>query len=73
MVQEVIYKFFIFVRNLCLEVKLIVSVEFIQLRFVKDRAKYCNYKESSALSELCDGQRLELSKNAGDPEIAYLS
>ena len=33
-----------------------------QLLPVKDRVEDCNYKNSLALHELCDGNRLELTK-----------
>ena len=62
MVQELFYKFFIFLKTICPELKFIISGDFDQLPPVKDRIKYCNYKNSIALYELCDGQRLELSK-----------
>ena len=62
MVQEVFYKFFIFLRSICPDVKFLISGDFLQLRPVKDRVKHCNYRNSIALHELCDGQRLQLSK-----------
>ena len=62
MVQEQFYKFFLFLRLLCPDTKFIISGDFDQLKPVKDRVEYCDYKSSVALYELCDGRRLELSR-----------
>ena len=62
MVQEQFYKFFIFLRLLCPDTKFIISGDFDQLKPVKDRVEYCDYKNSVALYELCDGRRVELSR-----------
>ena len=44
------------------DVKFIIAGDFAQLLPVKDRVEDCNYKNSLALHELCDGNRLELTK-----------
>ena len=42
--------------------KFIIAGDFAQLLPVKDRIENCDYKNSLALHELCDGNRLELTK-----------
>jgi hypothetical protein len=44
------------------DIKFIIAGDFAQLLPVKDRIEDCNYKNSLALHELCDGNRLELIK-----------
>jgi hypothetical protein len=44
------------------DIKFIIAGDFAQLLPVKDRVEDCNYKNSLALNELCDGNRLELTK-----------
>ena len=44
------------------EIKFIIAGDFSQLLPVKDRIEGCNYKDSLALHELCDGNRLQLTK-----------
>ena len=44
------------------DIKFIIAGDFAQLLPVKDRIEDCNYKNSLALHELCDGNRLELTK-----------
>ena len=62
MVQEVFYKFFVYLKRLMPELKFIIAGDFEQLLPIKDRLEQCNYKNSVALLELCDGQRLTLTK-----------
>jgi hypothetical protein len=61
MVSEIIYKFLLMVKAVKPTIKFIVSGDFRQLPPVNDRID-CNYKTSLALYELCDGNRLQLSK-----------
>jgi hypothetical protein len=44
------------------DIRFIIAGDFAQLLPVKDRIEDCNYKNSLALHELCDGNRLELTK-----------
>jgi ATP-dependent exoDNAse (exonuclease V) alpha subunit len=44
------------------DIKCIIAGDFAQLLPVKDRVEGCDYKNSLALNELCDGNRLELTK-----------
>jgi len=62
MVHEHFYKFFITLRRARPELKFIVAGDFLQLLPVNDRVDCCDYKNSPALYELCDGQRLQLTK-----------
>ena len=61
MIHEYFYKFFITLRRVRPELKFIIAGDFLQLLPVNDRVD-CDYKNSPALYELCDGQRLQLSK-----------
>ena len=61
MVHEHFYKFFITLRRIKKNIKFIIAGDFEQLLPVNDRIE-CDYKTSPALYELCDGQRLQLSK-----------
>ena len=62
MVQEIYYKFFIYLKRANPKIKFIIAGDFEQLMPVKDRVKKCDYKNSLALHELCDGNKLQLTK-----------
>jgi ATP-dependent exoDNAse (exonuclease V) alpha subunit len=62
MMSEMFYKFFIVLKRMMPEIKFIIAGDFAQLLPVKDRIEDCNYKDSMALHELCDGNRLQLTK-----------
>jgi ATP-dependent exoDNAse (exonuclease V) alpha subunit len=62
MMPELFYKFFIVLKRMRPDIKFIIAGDFAQLLPVKDRIENCNYKNSLALNELCDGNRLELIK-----------
>ena len=62
MMSEMFYKFFIVLKRMMPEIKFIIAGDFSQLLPVKDRIEDCNYKDSMALHELCDGNRLQLTK-----------
>jgi ATP-dependent exoDNAse (exonuclease V) alpha subunit len=62
MVPELFYKFFISMKRLRPNIKFIIAGDFEQLLPVKDRVEGCDYKNSHALNELCDGNRLQLLK-----------
>jgi len=62
MVPEMFYKFFLTMKRMKPSIKFIIAGDFRQLLPVKDRVKDCDYKNSTALNELCDGNRLQLSK-----------
>ena len=49
-------------KRLKKNIKFIIAGDFEQLLPVNDRVKCCNYKNSNVLNELCDGNRLQLSK-----------
>jgi ATP-dependent exoDNAse (exonuclease V) alpha subunit len=60
MVPELFYKYFIVLHRLRPDIKFIIAGDFLQLEPVNDRVS-CDYKNSPALFELCDGNRLQLS------------
>ena len=62
MVQEIYYKFFIYLKRSNPKIKFIIAGDFQQLTPVKDRVKKCDYKNSLALHDLCDGNKLQLTK-----------
>ena len=62
MVPEMFYKFFITMKRLKKNITFIFAEDFEQSLPVNDRVKCCNYKHSNVLNELCDGNRLQLSK-----------
>ena len=62
MMPEMFYKFFIVLKRMRPDIKFIIAGDFAQLLPVKDRVENCDYKNSLALFELCDGNRLELLK-----------
>ena len=62
MVQEIYYRFFIYLNRANPNIKFIIAGDFEQLSPVKDRVKKCDYKNSLALHELCDGNKLQLTK-----------
>jgi 5-methylcytosine-specific restriction protein A len=62
MMPEMFYKFFIVLKRMRPDIKFIIAGDFAQLLPVKDRVENCDYKNSLALFELCDGNRLELTK-----------
>lgn len=59
MMSEIFYKYLITLSNAKPNIKFIISGDFKQLEPVNDRV-ICNYKESRALFELCNGFRVEL-------------
>ena len=62
MVQEIFYKFFIYIKRANPNIKFIIAGDIEQLLPVKDREKNCYYKNNLALQELCDGNKLILTK-----------
>lgn len=68
MVPEYFYKYFLALKHKIPTIKFIISGDFDQLEPVNDRVKTCNYRNSCALHELVDGNRVELSlcKRADD-------
>jgi hypothetical protein len=62
MMSEVFYKYFIVFKRMRHDIKFILAGDFAQLLPVKERIENCDYKNSIALHELCDGNRLQLSK-----------
>jgi ATP-dependent exoDNAse (exonuclease V) alpha subunit len=62
MMPEMFYKFFIVLKRMRPDIKFIIAGDFAQLLPVKDRVENCDYKNSLALHELCDGNRLQLLK-----------
>ena len=71
MVHEIFYKFFIGLRRMMPELIYIIAGDFEQLLPVKDRLRNCYYANSLALNELCDGNKLELSKCRRSDDTLY--
>jgi ATP-dependent exoDNAse (exonuclease V) alpha subunit len=61
MMTERFYNFFIVLKRLNPDIKFIISGDYQQLLPVNDRVGDCNYENSSALNELVDGNRLQLT------------
>ena len=62
MVPEMFYKFFVVLKRMRPQLKFIFAGDFCQLLPVKDRIGTFDFKKSCVLNELCDGNRLQLSK-----------
>ena len=62
MVPEMFYKFFVVLKRMRPQLKFIFAGDFCQLLPVKDRIGTFDFKKSCVLHELCDGNRLQLSK-----------
>ena len=62
MMSEQFYKYFIVLKRMRPDIKFILSGDFDQLQPVKERLENPDYKDTLALFEICDGQRLQLSK-----------
>ena len=62
MMTENFYKYFLVLKAKRPDIKFILSGDYSQLLPVAERLENCNYKDSLALFELVDGQRLQLSK-----------
>jgi hypothetical protein len=62
MVPEMFYKFFLTMKRMKSNIRFIIAGDMGQLEPVNDRVKNCNYKNSTALNELCEGNRVQLEK-----------
>jgi hypothetical protein len=63
MLQEIFYKFFIMIKRIKPNLKIIITGDFNQLPPVKDRiGESFNYSNCQALLELCDFNKVQLSK-----------
>jgi len=72
MAHEFMYKLFILIKHKYENVKFIIAGDFQQLLPVNDRVD-CDYKNSRALYELCDGNRIQLCKcRRADDELFKL-
>ena len=71
MMCEKFYKFFIMLKKMRPDIKFIIAGGFEQLLPVKDRVENCNYKDSAALFELCDGHRLQLTKCRRSDDVSF--
>ena len=62
MVSETFYKYFLALKKALPKTRFILSGDFEQCLPVKDRvSKTCDYKNSHALHDLCNGNRIQLS------------
>ena len=71
MVHEVFYKFFIGLKRMVPELIFVIAGDFDQLLPVRDRLRNCYYAHSLALNELCDGNKLVLSKCRRSDDTLY--
>ena len=63
MLQEIFYKFLIVIKRIKPNLKIIIAGDFNQLLPVKDRiGESFNYSKCHALLELCDFNKVQLSK-----------
>lgn len=70
MMKEKFYNMFVSIKKIKPTVKFIITGDFKQFKPVKDTWDG-DYKNSAALFELCDGNRLQLSKNRRSDEKLY--
>ena len=71
MVAEMFYKFFIVLKRCKPNIKFIIAGDFNQLLPVNDRVGEVDYKNSSALHELVDGNRIQLSKCRRSDDVLF--
>jgi ATP-dependent exoDNAse (exonuclease V) alpha subunit len=71
MLQEMFYKYFIIVKKLRPDIVFIMCGDFRQLPPVMDRVGIVDYKNSVALNELCDANRLQLSKCRRSDDVLF--
>ena len=76
MVKEIFYKFFIMLKRIKPNIKIIIAGDFNQLSPIDDRIQEninyeFNYKNSIALKELCDCNMLELSKCRRSDDVLF--
>jgi ATP-dependent exoDNAse (exonuclease V) alpha subunit len=62
MIKEIFYKFFISYKIQKKDIKFIIVGDFNQLKPINDRVDIDDYKNTWALNELCDGNRIQLTK-----------
>jgi DNA replication protein DnaC len=72
MMKEIFYSLFVNIKKMAPNIRFIIAGDFEQLDPVKDTWTG-DYKNSAALFELCDGNRLQLTKNRrSDPRLFNL-
>ena len=71
MVQEIYYKFLIYLKRMNPKIKFIIAGDFEQLLPVKDRLHVCYYKYSLALHDWCHGNKLSLTKCRRSDDILF--
>jgi len=72
MMKEIFYSLFVNIKKIAPNIRFIIAGDFEQLDPVKDTWTG-DYKNSAALFELCDGNRLQLTKNRrSDPRLFNL-
>jgi ATP-dependent exoDNAse (exonuclease V) alpha subunit len=70
MCHEMFYKYFLVIKKIKPNLKFIISGNYDQLLPVNDRANF-NYQDSVALHDICDGNRLNLSKCRRADDICF--
>ena len=71
MMCEMFYRFFITIKRSLPNLKYIIAGDFEQLLPVRDRVEDCDYKNSIALHELSDGNRLQLSRCRRSDDVLF--
>ena len=70
MCHEMFYKYFLVIKKIKPDLKFIIAGNFDQLLPVNDRANF-NYQDSVALHDICDGNRLNLSKCRRSDDVCF--
>ena len=63
-VQEIFYKFFIYLQRANPKIKFIIAGDYNQLLPICDRLDDCNYQYSLALNQLCEGNEYIIKTQA---------
>ena len=71
MMSEIFYNYFLAFKNIRPDIKFIIAGDFAQLQPVNERLENANYKDTIALYELIDYNRLQLSKCRRSDDILF--
>ena len=71
MMSEIFYNHFLAFKQIGPEIKFIIAGDFAQLLPVQERLDNANYKDTMALYELIDFNRLQLSKCRRSDDVLF--
>jgi ATP-dependent exoDNAse (exonuclease V) alpha subunit len=71
MLSELFYNYFIALKQIRKDIKFIIAGDFAQLQPVNERIENANYKDTMALYELIDFNRLQLTKCRRSDDILF--